>query len=400
MAKNIYQKLILIIVLMVFTPSMACTIFVLTDGNNTYFFNNEDYSNPNTRVWFRPGGENHYGAVYFGFDNGFGQGGVNTEGLAYDWFAGGNVPYRLSNDLKVAKQNPCERLLESCANVDEAIEFFKTYAEPGFASATILIADKTGASVIIGARNGELYFEKSNKNVAIGYGLKTFQNLNGREALANFTNGTEILHQCEQKGEFATKYSSIYNLKTGAVSVYQFHSDSDSVDFNLTEELEKGGHYYDLPQIRTQLSEPLKPLLLNQRRLPLYDFEDLSGAAPEITTRVKKLIKNSKSGSLNPENYSKEFWKTIEPYIDNIQIDMNKFGKFISVHLTGKEKQGDLTTYDYVIIYENARILMGLQFGADLKLYNVKNYITDITNTDTLNTFLVEQFVAPFLGHR
>jgi hypothetical protein len=30
----------------------ACTIFVLTDTNRALFCNNEDWSNPKTRIWF------------------------------------------------------------------------------------------------------------------------------------------------------------------------------------------------------------------------------------------------------------------------------------------------------------------------------------------------------------
>jgi hypothetical protein len=61
---------------------------VLTDTNRALFCNNEDWSGTKTRIWFLPPGDGYYGAAYFGFDNGFAQGGLNTEGLAYDWVAG------------------------------------------------------------------------------------------------------------------------------------------------------------------------------------------------------------------------------------------------------------------------------------------------------------------------
>ena len=49
--------------------SNACTIFVLADSNHAFFFNNEDWSNPVTRIWFAPAGTNYFAAVYVGFDN-------------------------------------------------------------------------------------------------------------------------------------------------------------------------------------------------------------------------------------------------------------------------------------------------------------------------------------------
>jgi hypothetical protein len=35
-------------------PLPACTIIVLTDTNRALFCNNEDWSNPKTRIWFLP----------------------------------------------------------------------------------------------------------------------------------------------------------------------------------------------------------------------------------------------------------------------------------------------------------------------------------------------------------
>src|SRR5688500_8677741 len=83
----------------------SCTIFVLTDSKNTLFFNNEDFSNPNTRVWFVPGGSNYFGAVYVGFDNGWAQGGMNSEGLTFDWVAGNMDDYKPANTMLQVRGN-------------------------------------------------------------------------------------------------------------------------------------------------------------------------------------------------------------------------------------------------------------------------------------------------------
>src|SRR5262245_49989976 len=69
-------------------PVHSCTIFLLTDTDHVLFCNNEDWSNTKTRIWFVPAEAKHYGCVYVGFDDGFPQGGLNTEGLASDWVAG------------------------------------------------------------------------------------------------------------------------------------------------------------------------------------------------------------------------------------------------------------------------------------------------------------------------
>src|SRR5437868_12202922 len=102
-----------------FYNACACTIFVLADGERALFFNNEDYSNPQTRIWFIPGGKDFFGCAFVGFDDGWGQGGVNSEGLAYDWVAGFEDKYEPSSKLKVARGHSSERMLESCQTVDE-----------------------------------------------------------------------------------------------------------------------------------------------------------------------------------------------------------------------------------------------------------------------------------------
>src|SRR5947207_4456069 len=72
----------------------ACTIFTLIDANRALFCNNEDWKDPETRIWFVPtstnfwSGGKRYGCAYVGFRTGPSQGGVNTEGLAFDWVAG------------------------------------------------------------------------------------------------------------------------------------------------------------------------------------------------------------------------------------------------------------------------------------------------------------------------
>src|ERR1017187_8184831 len=86
-------------------PVRACTIFVLTDTNRALFCNNEGGTSLKTRIWFLPAGEGYYGAVYVGYDNGFAQGGLNTEGLAYDWVAGYKEKYEPDTHLPLARGN-------------------------------------------------------------------------------------------------------------------------------------------------------------------------------------------------------------------------------------------------------------------------------------------------------
>jgi hypothetical protein len=109
--------------LMAFQPARACTIFILTDTNRVLFCNNEDWSNPNTRIWFVPAGVGYYGCVYVGYDDGWARGGLNTEGLACDWVGGFTEEWKAGPRERCVRGNPTERLLESCASVSDAIAF-------------------------------------------------------------------------------------------------------------------------------------------------------------------------------------------------------------------------------------------------------------------------------------
>src|SRR5262249_36383017 len=98
-------------------PVRACTIVALTDGTDVLFCNNEDWSNPSTRIWFVPGDGVRLGCVYVGFDDGWGQGGLNTRGLAYDWVAGFKEKWEPDPKRRPATGGPCHRMLETSITV-------------------------------------------------------------------------------------------------------------------------------------------------------------------------------------------------------------------------------------------------------------------------------------------
>ena len=252
------------------SPIFACTISVLTDSSNALFLNNEDYNNPATRIWFINGGKDYYAAAYVGFDNGWGQGGLNEKGLAYDWVAGAKKEYNPAKGLKKIKGNTSERMLESCATVDEAIEFFKKYEE-------IMIADKSGDSVLIGSKNGHIFFDK--KTNSRGYGfcglkLKMIMFLNSKPTISN---GEKILEECMQGGTYATKYSNVFDLKNGDIYLYRFKVWDKGIRLNLLDELKKGDHYYDIPEIQKQIKMNPKPLKVSMTRFPLDNFKTAKG---------------------------------------------------------------------------------------------------------------------------
>lgn len=257
---KIYRTFPLICLLsLISVGTIACTIFVLTNSKKTLFFNNEDWKNPSTRIWFVPESKESYGVAFLGFNNNFAQGGVNTKGLAYDAVADGKHEYDATNLIKI-KGDATPRMLATCSTVDEAIAFYQKYAEPNLGYGRILVADKTGASIIVEAKHGKLLFNRSDSSRGFGYGRNVLEKELEPGTKASLKAGLPILNACIQPGEYGTKYSNVFDLKSGEITLINTLQNKQLIKLNLKKELAKGPHYYDLPKINQQLKEPLLTL--------------------------------------------------------------------------------------------------------------------------------------------
>ncbi|MEM6802976.1 MAG: hypothetical protein AAF696_16320 [Bacteroidota bacterium] len=363
--------LLLILTSMIPVYSHACTIFLLTDEDQTLFFSNEDYTNPNTFMWFIPMGEGHYGCAYVGFDNGQAQGGMNSEGLAFDWWAGAYNPYDWEKSKPRAKGSSSMRMLESCKNVEEAIEFYKIHAEPSFANATIFIADKTGSSVIIGSKDGKLFFDRSTQSRVLGAGTKTFGTLHEKNPSVDMENGTQILRQCVTTGTFATKYSHIFDLRTGDITLHRFEKEEAPAHLNLHPELQKGEHFYNIPSLKQQLKEEPRALLINMRRMVLFVYEKIQDNVHANKLPLELLIDLS-NGTIDASQYADGFWENLEEEQAEIKASLLSFGTLKYIDPIQKEDQKDDTVYHFVAIYKHGRILWKFRFDKDRIVQNLQ----------------------------
>jgi penicillin V acylase-like amidase (Ntn superfamily) len=204
--------------------------------------------------------------MYVGFNNGWGQGGLNEKGLAYDWVAGYLSDYNPSSNLQKVLGNPSHRMLETCATVDEAILFYQKYREPSFSFAKLFIADTSGNSIIIQANSGTLEFLKTNKSRVLGYGEHTFNQLLSENSSVELSSAKNILSSCIQTGKYGTKYSTVYDLKTKDIYVYSNANFENVCILNLEDELKKSTHYYEIPHIKEQVLQSVKPLRIIMKR--------------------------------------------------------------------------------------------------------------------------------------
>ncbi len=337
------------------TRLRACTIFVLTDGQRTVFCNNEDWSNPATRLWFVPADQDHLGCAYVGFDDGWPQGGVNTAGVAFDWVAGFMEEWSPDPSMPTVPC-PCRRMLETCSTVEEAIAFFRRYRDNGFAHARILVADRTGASVIIGASHGKLQVEPAHESRGFGAGRAALARHLPKRPEPAVATGFAILRDCRQDGPYATKYSNVFDLASGDIFLLPLPGLGEAVKLQLASELKKGGHYYDIPDIRRQLARPPMPLLRTMQRLSPGDFKPIVDREPGVTARLSALMQTLGS-ALRPGDYTAALWQELAPKEAELQASSKQLGRFVSMVLVDRWDEDDRRHYRYRTEFENATLL-------------------------------------------
>jgi hypothetical protein len=353
--------------------SNACTIFVLAHSNHAFFFNNEDWSNPVTRIWFAPVGANYFAAVYVGFDNGWAQGGMNSEGLAFDWVAGFNDKWEPAPTLLPVRGNPSQRMLETCASLDQAIAFYRANRETSFSYARIFVADCAGGAAIIGAKDGQLHIEKVRQCGGFGYGQSTLDAMLERNSEVTLQNGLAILDAARQKGKYATKYSNAFDLKTGDIHICRFDAGSKGTVLNFATETQKGPHYYDIPKIARQVTEPPRPLLRNMRRFPMDEFKPITDPEPKTAERIVRILRDGQNGAMNSEDYTAKLWEELSPKQKEIQNELEALGEVISIARVESQSSDEPRSYRYRIQFRNALVLQRFTFDKKQKLASIQS---------------------------
>jgi hypothetical protein len=241
--------------------TQACTIFVLADTNRVLFCNNLDWKAVQTRIWFVPSEKHHgcayAGLVYLGLSGS--EGGFNSQGLAFAWVRNRPEKWMRRPEQKIAHDVPHERMLESCATVEEAIAFYTNYWEPAFRIGEMLVADRTGAWAILSAKDGRLEVCRASGSGGFGWGGPVLVRMLPQNAQPTLTNAVQILYAARAGGEYATRYSDVFDLKTGKLFLL-LPGRSEAVAFNLADELKRGPHFFDMASIDDQRAAKPKHL--------------------------------------------------------------------------------------------------------------------------------------------
>lgn len=287
MKKVLITCLTVLILVVYCIPAYACTVFNTMSGSTTLVGNNEDSQNRNSRAWFLPAEGNKHGAVFFGYEDSWAQGGMNDQGLFLDWastevmkpgFSLQNISFKdLLSYYFFSNLN--EKILRECSNLNEALDIFKKSNEPSFYYAHVMVVDKSGASAIVEMFDGELktlpkeenYQYMTNFNISAskqaGYNCTRYSMLEHMFSINPDATVDNIKSMLSATKLESTIYSNIYDLNTGDIYLYYLGNFDNPVKLNLGDELKKGRHIYNLSEL---FNRPVSPSTTASNSINLF----------------------------------------------------------------------------------------------------------------------------------
>lgn len=259
--------LVLVLSSFAWTAASPCTIVTMSRDGRVLIGNNEDWTDPRSKVWFVPASEDGYGRVLFGFENRFIQGGINEHGLFYDANALPPVDWTQAPG-KPLFEDTFERqtgdsILASCATVADVIAFFESYSV-WLGGGKFVFADARGESITVEWSQGSDRITRRDGYYQISTNIPQWNIVPGEVDDPRFTIAQKVilsrgdvsldtirgvLAATHQEWSFPTMYSYICDLKSLVVHVYNFHNFEDAHVFDIRAELAKGAHDFNLPAL-------------------------------------------------------------------------------------------------------------------------------------------------------
>jgi hypothetical protein len=267
MEKTMQLTIVVILLFFFQSSSLACTIFSADDGIMTLAGNNGDYSDPATYIVFYPAENGKHGRMYAGWNQFWWQTGLNDQGLFY---GSASVPF-LEVQNSTQKPRPLQYLMykcmEECSTVNDVLEVFDQYNLDFLITMQLLVADASGASVII--EGDPLHIKHDYYQVATNFRLSQtnppYPCWRYNTAVALFESTTAISPEfftssCDAThNEGYTQFSTVYNLQQKTIYLYWQHNYNQVKVFNLTEEIQTGYHIYSIPSLFDISLPPTKP---------------------------------------------------------------------------------------------------------------------------------------------
>jgi len=243
----------------------GCTTVYATDGQQMLGGNNEDSREPLTKVWFVPAKQGTFGLVLFGYGNYRAQGGMNDQGLYFDFLTiPTEVPILLEGKQPYTGTNlMAYDAMAQCASVACVMGMFEKYYDAEAWSMQVFFGDATGESVIIEPQ--AMLHQHGGYQVATNFlqstvaleeradydpRYKTASQMLAGSPVLSVEIMRDVMAAVHQGGPGnMTVYTNIYDLVNRMVYLYYFLDYEHVAVIDLEEELAKGAHAYDLPAL-------------------------------------------------------------------------------------------------------------------------------------------------------
>jgi len=267
MRKHLPLIVVAILLIVVQTSTLACTIFSADDGTMTLAGTNGDYSDTDTYIVFYPAENEKHGRMYAGWKQFWWQTGMNDEGLFY---ASASVPFletRNSTQKPHSSQYLMYKCMEECSTVEDVLDVFDQYNLDFLMTMQLMISDATGTSVII--EGDPIHIKQNYYQVATNFRLSQtnppYLCWRYNTAVAMFESTATISPEffaslCNAThNEGYTQFSIVYTLQQKIIYLYRQYNYNQEKIFNLTEEIQAGYHIYSIQSLFNLSNPPTKP---------------------------------------------------------------------------------------------------------------------------------------------
>jgi len=265
-------KIIILVIFFISFPLnnlFPCIMITAANDSLVIAGNNEDYSDPDTFLWFYNKSEfRKYSSIYFGYSDHHTQGGMNDAGLCFDAFA--TVPNPVVvlpiDELPWIPRPAFDFIMKNCGTVTEVLSLMSQYDLSFMKNFQMMFADKYGGSVIIEGKDviwKNDYFQVCtnfyHSNPELG-GYPCWRYDKAVEIFNEYPDSIsaplfrDILDATHQEGQFPTLYTNIYDLKNGMVHLYFNHHYDEVVHIDLQKGLELGNRTYKISSLYSSLS--------------------------------------------------------------------------------------------------------------------------------------------------
>ena len=251
----------------------ACTLVKMTVKGRTVVGNNEDFSNPDTRIWFEPGTGAQFGAVYVGYNSLMPEGGVNEAGLMFDAFGMPNKPLQdTSGKAPVFELDLKKAIMKECSTVGQVKALIGKYNLYFWSHAVWVFVDRAGDYLVVDGDSRTLgnnrYFVQTNFRQSELNEEKAIPCLRYLKAMALLKNRCEATTEycttlMDSVHQQSTLYTTIYDLDAGTIDLYHLHNYAHVVHFSISEELKKGNRVLRIPELFPDVINPAYKGMLN-----------------------------------------------------------------------------------------------------------------------------------------